>query len=1006
MALKFYVPEKKENKTSSTSTGKLRFYVKGKKAEPQPPLRQLAEQSVLETMPKIGLNLIQPKETDSTLGKVGKGIVNYGVGSALRTLDAPFQLIKQGAYNLRRAATGQKADFSKNLTALNVLLKPEEEAAFKQKTPKLYNLANLASETILDPTTYVAGGIIDDLAKAGATKLGAFGKYGTTGTTENVEALGRMGQKILGGQAAKPAAKTTAKVADNIKFSSDKIPSGQRIKDTWSTVYQEMVDKNNAIKDISQKAYVKATNNFNIGGTVDTIYTGNLVDRMGRPVGESLQSLVQKIDNPEDFWKYALHKHNISRAAQKKSVWKGMDAATSAKKVAQYEAKFPQFAKTQKDIVNWLDKFNETWALNDLVDKSLWDKLKSMYPDYIPVREADSAAGRSIGKGIAGKHTVIKAAKTVEDAVQNPVATIMEYVNKVVKTVSNNEVGKTIYSVAKTDPERFKGIMEVVKAPTGFKNVTDPDKIIETLSKELSGASKGSTITIMINGKPKGLKIYNKPLLDALTGVMKTDLPLEKQAKAATNLFKQLITQKNPIFSIKNVFRDLPTAYVFGHEHNPVRFFNNYINAYKELITDTDLAKQYKALGGSRSSIFSAGDSLKSAEQLAGGLTKEKGVIKNLLDKIEYINNLTEMAPRFAEFKLTKGTGESYAKLMEAFYNASDLTVNFARGGRTAKVIDAYVPYFNAAMQGLDKLGRHMTKSPKEFILGGVIGITLPSAALFLINKDNPAYQALDNRTKDANFLIPVSEDKFIRIPKSRELGFLFGSLFERLGRVAMGEPGASAFKGFTTTTATQILPTNPVENNLISPLINLGKNKDFAGRTIVPASMEYLSPKYQYDEKTTEIAKAIGQKTNLSPKQIDYLIRSYTGIIGQVIQPATTKGQGVLSTLSRQFTADALYNNQTIVDFYDNYDKLKTMAADKNMEGNIPGKVVTGEESIRNKLSNISSSISEKQKFINKLTVGDDPDRDEKIRTIRRQIIDLAAAGNLLTSNFLKGRE
>lgn len=138
------------------------------------------------------------------------------------------------------------------------------------------------------------------------------------------------------------------------------------------------------------------------------------------------------------------------------------------------------------------------------------------------------------------------------------------------------------------------------------------------------------------------------------------------------------------------------------------------------------------------------------------------------------------------------------------------------------------------------------------------------------INKDNPNYQELYTRTKDNYFLFPKEDGTFVKIPKSREYEVLFGDLFER---VLMSKRGDNeAFKGFVKngdgllgyakgTLETNFSPTNALENNILSPILNLRSNKDFADRAIVPQSMQELSPKYQYDEKTSEIGKKLGKK-------------------------------------------------------------------------------------------------------------------------------------------------
>ena len=61
-----------------------------------------------------------------------------------------------------------------------------------------------------------------------------------------------------------------------------------------------------------------------------------------------------------------------------------------------------------------------------------------------------------------------------------------------------------------------------------------------------------------------------------------------------------------------------------------------------------------------------------------------------------------------------------------------------------------------------------------------------------------------------------------------------------------------------------------PVDRNILSPLGDIRANKNFAGTPVVPQSMPD-NPKYQYDERTSAIAKVGGQALNISPMQIDH---------------------------------------------------------------------------------------------------------------------------------------
>jgi hypothetical protein len=116
---------------------------------------------------------------------------------------------------------------------------------------------------------------------------------------------------------------------------------------------------------------------------------------------------------------------------------------------------------------------------------------------------------------------------------------------------------------------------------------------------------------------------------------------------------------------------------------------------------------------------------------------------------------------------------------------------------------------------------------------------------------------------------------------------------------------------------------------------------------------------------------KFLPDDKQLSPKQIDYLIDAYTGIIGDIILPATTRGQGAFSVIGRQFTADPLYSNQTVVDFYDYLEKAQQKAADKNILQGIPAKELTLEEKKKNAMTKASEEMSALTKLAIKANIG-----------------------------------
>lgn len=778
---------------------------------------------------------------------------------------------------------------------------------------------------------------------------------------------------------------------NGIPRSEQKIVSSSKdgkktLSQKFNDFYTRAVDINNPIKSVDKKTYTLATNSKNVGGTVDYIFKDALVNREGKKIGSSLKELVEIVPKKEesDFWEYALQRHNISRATEGKNVYQDFTPQQSQIAVQKWEQLHPDWKGKADNVTKWIDDFMNEWGVNaGITDAELYSALREKYPSYLPTQrdftELEGGIAATNGRGFIDQRTPIKKATGSERDIIDPVENIMNLVNRTVRTAKYNEVGQSLLDVVEKNGGFLDGVAKVIPAEEVNPNVNN-------------------IVTVLKNGKPVNLEIQNKQLLDSLKSVYKSSGDdLDNAFKKVTNVYKELITQKNPVFAIRNIARDIPTAYIYGNEANPLKFGFDLLKAGKDLATNSEAAKQYRALGGGGSNFFNSNKVAESAKQLTKTTPLQK-----VSQTIEKFNNIAESAPRLAEFKRTlKKTGNT----QQALFDAADVTTNFSRGGDITKKADSYVPYLNASVQGLDKLARQVKNKPLQTAAKAVTSITVPTVALELLNKDNPDYQALDNRTKDNYFILPDAnkDGKFIKIPKSRELGALFSSLFQRIERQTKGEK--NAFKGFGNTLSTSFAPTNPLDN-LAAPIYSLTSNKDFANRDIVPQSMKELSPQYQYDEKSSEISKWFADKVKelpvpgalKSPKQIDYLIRSYSGVVGQMGLPLATKSnwednkaKNLTKSVTTQFISDPLYSNQQLTDFYDNYDKVKTQAADKNFKDNVPSKTITSEEKLKSEFAKVSKEITDINKEIRATT------NEDKIRQLRIEMLKKAQRANSL---------
>ena len=192
----------------------------------------------------IGMNIIPAYKEDPTLAKIGKGIVNVGIGAPLslisNIMNVPQQAIMQTVSNVGRTIQGKPLDFSVK-TLRKDILPPEYDAALRRlaETGQGGEVASQAIELLaemgLDPATYIGGGIADDLSRAGL-----HGKGATPGTQEYFDVYARRGEKW-----ARKAAKTAKETVDDMPPIGGKVETPQSAR-----IYGEPLPKPAAKPDI------------------------------------------------------------------------------------------------------------------------------------------------------------------------------------------------------------------------------------------------------------------------------------------------------------------------------------------------------------------------------------------------------------------------------------------------------------------------------------------------------------------------------------------------------------------------------------------------------------------------------------------------------------------------------------------------------------------------------------------------------------------------------------
>jgi hypothetical protein len=141
----------------------------------------------------------------------------------------------------------------------------------------------------------------------------------------------------------------------------------------------------------------------------------------------------------------------------------------------------------------------------------------------------------------------------------------------------------------------------------------------------------------------------------------------------------------------------------------------------------------------------------------------------------------------------------------------------------------------------------------------------------------------------------------------------------------------------------------NPAFKEGIEQLANLDT---YRKTPIVPRNLQDVEPRYQYTPNTSEMAKRLGEKLNVSPLRIEHLIRSFGGGVGEAAMSAgdlafkAAKGRmplegdeqlgklPVVGSIIRRFVggnADEVLNRKT-QDFYDTMEKSREARLTLNM--------------------------------------------------------------------------
>ena len=617
--------------------------------------------------------------------------------------------------------------------------------------------------------------------------------------------------------------------------------------------------------------------------------------------------------------------------------------------IQELEEKHPEIKRIAENI--WQYQKNQLQKKVDagLVTKDSQEFYNENTPHYVRIQRDVSKKGSAVMSAFNGNITMKNTIQSVKGGIDD--------------ILPIREVGAE-YEMQSTNAIRKNNVLKELAKSLDYGE--DADKISLdgdlTINPELIEKNKdGSyTATFFKDGKAYQIPI-NEGIYESLAGQSQykwENYKITKVPRIISSIQRGLLTDKNPIFMITNFFKDFGDA-PLNSKYLTSQFLKNYPRAVADLFAIGKqkgfYARLYEALGGSDNSYFKDGKFVKESKSKVGK------VVDVALKPIEVGNEFIEKLPRLTEFittiesngyKVTEN-GELVARkgktpkkssqevLSEALYNAAEITTNFKRGGKLTKALNRNgATFLNASVQGFSKQVRNFTEieNPKQavkllekaVILG--VGPALLASAMYGGDKD---YDDLPDYVKDEYFLFKGKDGKWVRIPRGRAVSVISSAFRHTMETIKGKEETSKAFSSWVDIAKTQIAPNSVFDSNVFAPIMQVKKNESWSGNKIVSDSLSNPThPEEEYDAKTTSLSKWLGEKLHKSPKKIDYLIDQYSGGIGDIAQPFMTNyaesgDEGVankifVNPLKSKFTADTVYSNKTVSNFYDTMEKLE----------------------------------------------------------------------------------
>lgn len=739
-----------------------------------------------------------------------------------------------------------------------------------------------------------------------------------------------------------------AKVLSHISFDDqDKKSISERVSSGLHNLYTLALDELHPLAEFStlakrnlgnipaeQDPYILARNTRGWIGKANTFLTKGTfgkqywkVDDNGKTVpnytGKSFVDIMQPIERAgklDDFKVYLVSQRVLELADREVPITTGISRQDAQDASDILITQNPEFAQAATDLYKYQDDLLVYAEGSGLIGSEGLKKIRELNKFRVPfyrVMQETSTVKFMGGRKIAGNlSSPIKKIKGSEREIIDPIEGIIKDTYAIINSAERNSVGVALANLSKQNFELGR-LFEKVVAPmtvtkikakevldkiTGLSLIDNPElaDLFEEAGEQIVNIFRPTQDhgpnMLNVNMGDEHLVYQVEPdLFKAIQGLNAEDVGMIMRILSLPSKVLRAGATLSPDFTVRNPVRDQFSAFIYSK----YGFLPgvDLVRGLFSVLGKDDAYQLWEMAGGQGSSLVSLDrDYLKKTfkEILRSKKATALHYLTHPIQLLQALSEFGEEATRLGEMKRGLAAG---AKPPEAAFASREVTLDFARIGAKTKAVNAIIAFWNANVQGMDKMIRSFKEKPFRTLTKVFMGITLPSILLYFANRKDPRWKEIPGWQKDL-FWIVLTKNHIYRIPKPFELGILFGSLPERILEF-LDTHDKTLFDNLETSIANGASP--GFIPTFMEPVIeNITNYSFFLDRKIVPSGKETLPPEAQYGTYTSEIAKIIGKALNYSPSKIDNLIQGYSGGLGKYATAGIDKaleGTGIVQS-------------------------------------------------------------------------------------------------------------